>query len=50
MRSVPFFAKFGVSTLIAVAMCRSLWTKQVYEADLYRVALKYRNQYDEDYK
>lgn len=42
MRRVPFLAKFAVSTLISVYMCRMLYQKQIYEPDVYRLAIKYR--------
>ena len=46
MRRVPFLAKFGVSSLIAFSMCKKLWENNIYEAELYEVALKYRDRYD----
>ena len=50
MRKVPFLAKFAASFLVAFTMCGKLWNKQVYEPDVYRLALKYRPQFDEAYK
>lgn len=50
MRSMPFAAKFCVSTLVSVTMCVKLYNKQVYEPELYRIALKYRPQFDSDYQ
>jgi len=49
MRSVPFLAKFTVSTIVSVYMCRKLYEKQIYEPDVYRLAIKYRPQYDTEY-
>lgn len=49
MRRVPFLLKFGASSLIAYKMCQLLWVKQIYEPDLYRVALKYRPYYDAEF-
>jgi hypothetical protein len=46
MRKVPFVAKFGISTLVAYQMCKKLWDHNIYEAELYRIALKYRINYD----
>jgi hypothetical protein len=50
MRRVPFFAKFAVSTGIALYMCNKLWESNTYEAELYQVALRYREKYDKDWK
>lgn len=46
MRRLPFLLKFGVSSLVAGVMCKRMWDHNIYEAELYKVALKYRNQYD----
>ena len=46
MRRVPFLLKFAVSSLVSMQMCRLLWAKQIYEPDLYRIAIKYRPYYD----
>jgi hypothetical protein len=46
MRRVPFLAKFGASSLVAGMMCVKLWDHNIYEAELYEVALKYRERYD----
>jgi hypothetical protein len=46
MRRIPFVAKFALSSLIAFAMCKKLWETNIYEAELYEVALKYRDRYD----
>jgi hypothetical protein len=43
MRRLPFIVKFGVSSLVAYQMCKRLYDHNIYEADLYKVALKYRN-------
>ena len=50
MRSVPFPLKIGVSTLVAGILCRKLYLKQIYEPELYRVAVKYRPEFDKEYK
>jgi hypothetical protein len=50
MRRVPFLAKFLLSSGIAFYMCSKLWDSNVYEADLYQVALRYREKYDKDWK
>lgn len=46
MRRVPFLAKFGMSSMVAFYMCKKLWEDNIYEAELYEVALKYRDRYD----
>jgi len=48
MRSLPIALKLGVSTTIAGAMSYMLYQDHLYEEDLYRVALKYRMEYDKD--
>lgn len=50
LRRVPFLAKFAVSTGIAFYMCNKLWESNTYEAELYQVALRYREKYDKDWK
>ena len=30
-------------------MCKRLWDSNIYEAELYQVALKYRYRYDKEY-
>ena len=49
MRTIPFPIRFGISTLIGCALSYDMHIKAIYEPDLYRVALKYRPQYDSDY-
>jgi len=49
MRRVPFLAKFAISTTVAYLMCNRLWDSNVYEAELYGVALKYRDRFDKTY-
>jgi len=46
MRRVPFVAKLGLSSFVAYQMCSKLWDHNIYEAELYQVALKYRHHYD----
>ena len=50
MRRVPFIAKFAVSTGIAYYLCSRLWDSNIYEAELYQVALRYRDKFDKDYQ
>ena len=49
MKQVPFPLKIGISTLVAGIMCRKLYIHQIYEPDLYRVALNYRPEFDNEY-
>ena len=49
MRHVPFLAKFAVSTLTAYAMCHKLYEGNIYDPELYRIAIKYRPQFDTEY-
>ena len=50
MRSVPFPLKFGLSALVGISFSRDMHLKAIYDPDLYRIALKYRTYYDEEYK
>lgn len=49
MRRVPFLAKFAISSATAFYLCSKLWDSNIYEAELYQVALKYREKYDKEY-
>ena len=42
MRSIPFNVRFGISSIIGIALSYDMHIKAIYEPDLYRVALKYR--------
>ena len=46
MRRVPFVAKFAMSSAAAYLLCIKLWNNNIYEAELYEIALKYRDKYD----
>lgn len=46
MRRVPFPLKIAASSALAYYMCSKLWDNNIYEAELYEVALKYRDKYD----
>ena len=50
MRKVPFVVKFGLSSLVAYTMSLKLYENYVYEPEIYRVAIKYRVQFDKDYQ
>jgi hypothetical protein len=49
MRRVPFPLKFVMSSSVAYYMCIKLWNNNIYEAELYQVALKYRDKYDKEF-
>ena len=49
MRRVPFYLKLGITTLISFELCRQLWINNLYDADVYRMALAYRQYYDKDW-
>lgn len=46
MKRVPVSLKLGLSWFIAFGMCYKLWQDNIYDAQLYKVALNYRNSYD----
>ena len=50
MRKVPFALKFGISAAVGIALSRDAHLKNIYEPDLYKIALKYRTYYDTDYQ
>lgn len=50
MKQVPFLAKFAISSLISFTMCAKLYEKHVYEPEIYRIAVKYRPQFDKEYQ
>ena len=49
MRHLPIVLKLGVSSTMAGVMTYLLYQDHLYEEDLYRVALKYRAEYDKEY-
>ena len=49
MRKVPFPLKFGASSLMAGYISYTLWKDDIYNPDVYRLAVKYRMQYDSDF-
>ncbi len=49
MRRVPFVLKFALSSACAFYFCSKLWDDNIYEAELYQVALRYRDKYDKEY-
>ena len=49
MRRVPFPLKICISSLVAGTLCRKLYLKQIYEPELYKVALNYRPEFDREY-
>ena len=49
MRHIPFIAKFTISTMATFAICSRLYSDNVYEPEVYRLALKYRTYFDAEY-
>jgi cephalosporin-C deacetylase-like acetyl esterase len=50
MKKVPLLVKFGISSAITGSMCYALYNDRLYDEEHYRIALKYRHEYDEKYK
>ena len=46
MRNVPFVAKFALSTSVSFYVSYQLWKDDIYNPELYKLALKYRPEYD----
>ncbi len=49
MKKVPFVLKLSLSTAVAFGMCHTLWKTNLYDPDLYRVAVKYRQKFDDKF-
>ena len=49
MRTVPFVVKIFLSSAVSGYMAYALYNDSLYSEDLYRISLKYRLQYDEQY-
>jgi hypothetical protein len=49
MRRIPFPLKLMLSSSISGFMVYKLYNDQLYDEDLYKVALKYREEYDSEY-
>ena len=50
MRSVPFALKFGTTCLVTYLMCSKMRDDYIYDPELYRLAIKYRDRYDSGFK
>ena len=50
MRKVPFLVKLGFTSVITSGMCYMLYNDLIYDEHHYKLALKYRSEYDEKYK
>lgn len=50
MHKLPLAVKGGLSVGMAFYMSSRLWNDNIYEAELYKVALKYRPFYDKQYQ
>ena len=49
MRKIPFAFKLALSSLVTGTMCYSLYNDNLYDEQLYSMALKYRNEYDDTF-
>jgi len=49
MRRIPFVFKVLLSSSISGYMVYKLYNDQLYDEDLYKTALKYRHEFDQDY-
>ena len=50
MRRVPFVLKFAISSTLSGLMCYTMYNDNLYDETLYKIALKYRHEFDEEYK
>jgi len=50
MRRIGFPFKIGMSSMISGIMCYKLYNDNLYHEDIYKVACKYRQDFDEKYK
>jgi len=46
MRSIPFVGRFSLTCGISYLMCSKMWEDHIYDPELYKLALKYRDSYD----
>jgi hypothetical protein len=49
MRKIPMPFKLTISTIFSGAMAYMLYNDNLYDGELYAMALKYRKEYDEEY-
>ena len=50
MRRVPFPVKLAFSTTVSGLMCYHLYQDNLYTENLYKLATKYRQDFDEEFK
>jgi len=50
MKRVPFALKISVTTIASIGMCYNAWRNNLYDPDLYRLAVKYRHKYDTSFE
>ena len=50
MRSIPLPIKLAITTTISSAITYKIYERVIYEPELYKLALKYRGKFDENYK
>jgi len=48
MKRVPFALKISLTTMASIGMCYNAWRNNLYDPDLYRLAIKYRHKYDDN--
>ena len=49
MRRVPFALKIGLSSAVTGYMCYLMYNDSLYDEDVYRLATKYRTNFDSSY-
>ena len=50
MRNVPFVLKFSLTCSVSMFMCYRMWEDHIYDPELYKLAVKYRENYDHGFK
>lgn len=46
MKHVPWFFKLGASVFVSYQLSKRLYHKQLYDPEVYRLAIKYRHEFD----
>ena len=49
MRMVPIPLKLALSTTFSSYIAYTIWMDDIYNPDLYKLAIKYRTEYDSDF-
>ena len=45
MRTIPFVFKFSATCCVSFFMCYKMWEDHIYDPELYKLAVKYRDNY-----